>query len=160
VRTHHKFRKIRSFLRKKVRTFASEESPISFLPWTSPPPPFSPWLRTSLMDGPKPLIKTIFSDASVFQITSVVLRLGRSCHQIFSAFFFWASPQCHLREPPNQVSHLEGGTGDRRLVCYWPFVLLLRICSSPRAPSPLCVLLSGTVQYQYIGDLFDPGRSR
>jgi len=35
-----------------------------------------------------------------------------------------------------------------------PFALLLRICSSPRAPSPIiCALLSETVQREYIGDL-------
>jgi len=45
----------------------------------------------------------------------------------------------------NQVSHFDGGTGDRKLVCDRPFALLLRnacICSSPRAPSPNCALLS------------------
>jgi len=31
------------------------------------------------------------------------------------------SPQCYHREPPNQVSHLEGGTGDRKLVRDRPF---------------------------------------
>jgi len=28
---------------------------------------------------------------------------------------FWASPQFHHREPPNQMLHLEGGTGNRKL---------------------------------------------
>jgi len=49
--------------------------------------------------------------------------MGRSCDQIFSAFF-WATPQCHHREPLNQVSHLQDGTGDRRLVCDRPFALI------------------------------------
>jgi len=52
VRTKHKFRKIRSFLRQKVRTFASEETPLSAL--DKPPPPR---LRTSFMDGPLPVIR-------------------------------------------------------------------------------------------------------
>jgi len=67
--------------------------------------------------------------------------------------FFGASPQCHYREPPNQMSNLEGGTWDRKLVCDRPFALLLRICSLPRAPSPNCALLSGTIQRQNVGGL-------
>jgi len=51
------------------------------------------------------------------------------------------------------LSHLEGGTGDMKLVCDRPFAPLLRICSSPRAPSPICALLSKTVQCQYVGGL-------
>jgi len=51
------------------------------------------------------------------------------------------------------VSHLEGGTGDRKLIFDWTFAPLLRICSSPRAPSSICALLSGTVQRQYVGGL-------
>jgi len=39
------------------------------------------------------------------------------------------------------LGHLEGGTGDRKLVCDRPFAPLLRICSSPRAPSSICALL-------------------
>jgi len=86
----------------------------------------------------------------------------------FSCFFIWAdlvirckvllfeaSPQCH-REPPNQVSHLKAGIGNRKLVCDRPFAPLLRICSSPRAPSPICALLSGTVQRKYVGGLIWP----
>jgi len=49
-------------------------------------------------------------------------------------FFVWDNivtsdseccPQCHHREPSNQVSHLEGVTGDRKLVCDRPFAPLL-----------------------------------
>jgi len=69
---------------------------------------------------------------------------------------FWVSTQCHHQEPSNQVSHLEGDTGGRKLVCGRPFAPLLRICSSPRAPSPICALLSGTVQRQYVGSLVCP----
>jgi len=61
-----------------------------------------------------------------------------------------ASPQCHHRETPNQVSNLEGGTGDRKLVYNRSFALLLRICSSSKALIPISRLLSGTVQCQYI----------
>jgi len=64
-----------------------------------------------------------------------------------------ATPQCHHREPSNQVHHLEGGTGDRKLVCDRPLAPLLRTCSSSRAPSLICALLSGTVQRQYVGGL-------
>jgi len=45
MRIHHKFLKIRRFLRQKVRTYASEEIPLSPCPhakcpyWTNPPPP-------------------------------------------------------------------------------------------------------------------------
>jgi len=76
-----------------------------------------------------------------------------------STFFIWADfvikcwvqlfeaiPQCHHRELPNQVSHLEGGTGDRKLVCDQSFAPLLCICSRLRAPSPIfsptCALFS------------------
>jgi len=44
----------------------------------------------------------------------LLLRLGRSCHQMFSAVLL-VSPQYLHREPTNQVSHFEGGTGDRKL---------------------------------------------
>jgi len=42
-----------------------------------------------------------------------------------------------------------GGTGDRKLVCGRPFDPLLSSCSAPRALSPICAYLSGTVQSQY-----------
>jgi len=50
VRTHHKFRKIRRFLRQTVRTFAFEESSCPQNVRTGQTP--SPWLRTFFMDGP------------------------------------------------------------------------------------------------------------
>jgi len=55
---------------------------------------------------------------------------------------FEASPQCHYREPPNQVSIWRVVTGDRKLVCDRPFAPLLRICSSPRACTKphLCIV--------------------
>jgi len=83
------------------------------------------------------------------------LRLGRliSSDAKFCCLKPVHTPQCHHRELPNQVFHLEGDTGNRKLVCDWPFASLLRICSSPRAPSPICALLSGTVQRQYVGGL-------
>jgi len=71
------------------------------------------------------------------------LRLGRCCHQMLSAVFlsFWAIPLCHHREPPNHVFHLEGGTGDRKLVCGRPFAPLLCICSSSRTTKHhLCIV--------------------
>jgi len=54
--------------------------------------------------------------------------------------FFWASPQCHHREPPNQVSHLEGGTGDRKLECDRPFAPLHRHLQYADGTKPhLCI---------------------
>jgi len=35
---------------------------------------------------------------------------------------------------------LEGGTGDRKLICDRPFAALLRICISLGAPSPICAV--------------------
>jgi len=44
-------------------------------------------------------------------------------------------------------------TGDRKLVCDRPFAHLLRICSLPGAPSPICALFSGMVKRQCVGGL-------
>jgi len=43
---------------------------------------------------------------------------------------------------PIVSSDTEGGTGDKKLICDRPFATLLRNCSSPRAPSSSCALLS------------------
>jgi len=66
-------------------------------------------------------------------------------------FFIWAvvssgvecscfKSQCHHREPPNQVSHLEGSTGDRKLVCDRPFPPLLRIWFAVGTKPYLCII--------------------
>jgi len=46
--------------------------------------------------------------------------------------------------------------GDRKQVCDRLFAPLLRICSLPRPPSPICSLLSGTGQRQNVGGLVWP----
>jgi len=78
--------------------------------------------------------------------TAQLFFVWADCFIRHRMLLFEASPQCHHREPPNQVSHLADGTGNRKLVCNRPFAPLLRICSSPRAPSPICALLSGIQQ--------------
>jgi len=54
---------------------------------------------------------------------------------------FEASPQCHHGEPLNQVSRLEDGTGDRKLVCDRPFAFLLRHLQFAEGTKPhLCIV--------------------
>jgi len=96
--------------------------------WKNPP---LSQLQTSAMDSP------------------LVFRMGRFYVIRCWVLLFEASPQCHRREPPNLLS-LWGGIGDRKLVIDRSFAPLLRICSLPRAPSPTCALLSGTIQRQYV----------
>jgi len=71
---------------------------------------------------------------SWFICVCYVFFVWADCFIKCRVLLFAANPQCHHWKPPNQVSHLEGGTGDRKLVCDRSFALLLRICSSLRAP--------------------------
>jgi len=64
---------------------------------------------------------------------SILLHLGRCL-----VLLFQASLQCHHREPPNQVLHLEGGTGDRKLVCSRPFASLLQFAENTKPH--LCIV--------------------
>jgi len=85
-------------------------------------------------------------------LTKPFFFVWADCFIRCKVLFFEASPLCHHQEPPNQVFHLEGGSGDKK-VCDRPFAPLLCICSSLRAPSPICALLSRANQCQYVGDL-------
>jgi len=82
--------------------------------------------------------------------------MGRFCVIKYLVLLSETSPQCHRREPFNLVSLLEGGIGDRKLVCDWLFAPLLHNCSLLRAPSPincalLCVSVIGQQQLLVIG---------
>jgi len=72
-------------------------------------------------------------------------------------------PYSRPREPYTKIHKhgLNHGTmtyhfNDRKLGCDRLFDPLLRICSLPRAPGPICALLSRTVQCQYVGGLVWP----
>jgi len=81
VQTHHKFRKMLSFLCKKVRTSASEELPLTIVrPGQSSLPP---WLRTSYMDGP--LCVSWRHSTWYLHNTNEAI----SCFQITSSRLFW-----------------------------------------------------------------------
>jgi len=101
--------------------------------------------QLSLPPLPTPMIRT--NVHSRFGLLFIQFRLYQSRSLFFffvwvdfiircSVWFFWASLQYHLRELLNQVSHLDGGTGGRKLVRGRPFAPLLHICSSPRHQAP------------------------
>jgi len=54
----------------------------------------------------------------------ILFRLGRSCHQMFSAVLFSQSAVSPSRAA-KPVFHLEGGTGDRKLIFDRSFASLL-----------------------------------
>jgi len=64
----------------------------------------------------------------------LLLRLGWSCHHIFSAVLLSQSTVTSLRAAKPNVP-FGGWYRVRRLVCDRPFAPLIRICSSPRAPN-------------------------
>jgi len=81
--THHKFRKIRSFVYQKVRTSASEEPLLSAKCPHGQPPLL--WLRTSFMDSPLYILKQN-------NFSSVVILPSKTQPQ-YMKDFYWQMKQ-------------------------------------------------------------------
>jgi len=85
-----------------------------------------------------------FNSSSLF---GSILSSGVQCSSfepVHSAIIESYQTKCLIWSHSHSYEVMEGGTGGRKLVCARPFASLLRIYSSPRAPSPICALLSGT----------------